>query len=354
MFVNPPADEIAELLRSAHTIAVVGLSADPTRPSHGVARALQRFGYRIIPVTPSAEAILGETAVPSLDQLGEVLDPDEHVDIVDVFRRPEHVAADRRGLHSPEDPGTVAAGRGGRPDLRPGGHERRHLHRHGPLSVPRPRGAAVDRWKKGGALARQALRYPWQPMRIDFTKMHGVGNDFAVFEAPAAGGLLAPERVRALADRRTGIGFDQALVLEARAARGQRTLLPGLQLPTATRSSSAATVRAASPRSSIAAAGAARAPSRSRVRRAWCMPAQPAGAGSRSTWGCPTSIRAHCRSRRPPRRTVTRWRSPAAGLRLAQFPSAILMRCSPSSRWTRPRSRLWVRRSSVIHASRSG
>ena len=51
-------------------------------------------------------------------------------------------------------------------------------------------------------------------MRIDFTKMHGVGNDFAVFEAPAAGGLLAPERVRALADRRTGIGFDQALVLE--------------------------------------------------------------------------------------------------------------------------------------------
>jgi uncharacterized protein len=92
MFMNPPADRIAELLRSAHTIAIVGLSADHTRPSHGVARALQRFGYRIIPVTPSAEAILGETAVPSLDQLGEVLDSDEHVDIVDVFRRPEHVA----------------------------------------------------------------------------------------------------------------------------------------------------------------------------------------------------------------------------------------------------------------------
>jgi uncharacterized protein len=91
MFTNPPADEIAALLRSAHTIAIVGLSADHTRPSHGVARALQRFGYRIIPVTPSAEAILGETAVPSLDQLGEVLDADEHVDIVDVFRRPEHV-----------------------------------------------------------------------------------------------------------------------------------------------------------------------------------------------------------------------------------------------------------------------
>ncbi|MGB6605160.1 MAG: diaminopimelate epimerase [Steroidobacteraceae bacterium] len=51
-------------------------------------------------------------------------------------------------------------------------------------------------------------------MRVDFTKMHGVGNDFVVFEAPTAAGLLAPERLRALADRRTGIGFDQALVLE--------------------------------------------------------------------------------------------------------------------------------------------
>jgi uncharacterized protein len=91
MFMNPSAEQIAELLRSAHTIAIVGLSADHTRPSHGVARALQRFGYRIIPVTPRVEAVLGETAVPSLDQLGEVLDSDEHVDIVDVFRRPEHV-----------------------------------------------------------------------------------------------------------------------------------------------------------------------------------------------------------------------------------------------------------------------
>ena len=51
-------------------------------------------------------------------------------------------------------------------------------------------------------------------MRIDFTKMHGVGNDFIVFDAPADPALLAPERLRSLADRRTGIGFDQALVLE--------------------------------------------------------------------------------------------------------------------------------------------
>ncbi len=81
MFVNPPPEGIEQLLRSAHIIAVVGLSANRTRPSHGVARAMQRFGYRIIPVTPAAESILGEPAVPY-----------ERVDIVDVFRRPEHVA----------------------------------------------------------------------------------------------------------------------------------------------------------------------------------------------------------------------------------------------------------------------
>jgi uncharacterized protein len=93
VFTNPSNEQIAQLLRSVHIIAVVGLSADPTRPSHGVARALQRFGYRIIPVTPTAEAILGETAVPDLAHLPDVLGPGEHVDIVDVFRRPEHVAA---------------------------------------------------------------------------------------------------------------------------------------------------------------------------------------------------------------------------------------------------------------------
>jgi len=93
MFTNPPAESIAQLLRDAHTIAMVGLSADPTRPSHGVARALQRFGYRVIPVNPSVEIVLGEPAVASLAQLPEVLEADEHVDIVDVFRRPEYVAA---------------------------------------------------------------------------------------------------------------------------------------------------------------------------------------------------------------------------------------------------------------------
>ncbi|HEX4618306.1 MAG TPA: diaminopimelate epimerase, partial [Steroidobacteraceae bacterium] len=51
-------------------------------------------------------------------------------------------------------------------------------------------------------------------MRIAFTKMHGVGNDFVVFDAPPES-LLEPAALRGLADRRTGIGFDQALVLEA-------------------------------------------------------------------------------------------------------------------------------------------
>jgi predicted CoA-binding protein len=58
-----------------------------------VARALQRFGYRIIPVNPRVESVLGEPAVPALEQLPEVLGAAERVDVVDVFRRPAHVAA---------------------------------------------------------------------------------------------------------------------------------------------------------------------------------------------------------------------------------------------------------------------
>lgn len=92
MFRNPERPAIEALLRRARTVAVVGLSADPSRPSHGVAAALQRWGYRIIPVTPSAPEVLGARSVPDLDHLGAVLAPGEQVDIVDVFRRPEHVA----------------------------------------------------------------------------------------------------------------------------------------------------------------------------------------------------------------------------------------------------------------------
>ena len=92
MFQNPPPAEIAQLLRSAKVIAVVGLSANPSRPSHGVARSLQDFGYRVIPVTPTTGSVLGERSVPDLGHLADVLQPGERVDIVDVFRRSEHVA----------------------------------------------------------------------------------------------------------------------------------------------------------------------------------------------------------------------------------------------------------------------
>jgi predicted CoA-binding protein len=93
VFSNPPPEKITALLSSARIIAVVGLSADPTRPSHRVAKALQGYGYRIIPVSPAGGSILGEKVIPDLDHLGEVLEPAERVDVVDVFRRPEHVEA---------------------------------------------------------------------------------------------------------------------------------------------------------------------------------------------------------------------------------------------------------------------
>ena len=85
-FTNPSSDEIRALLQRVKTIAVVGLSASPMRPSHGVARALQGFGYRIIPVNPTLTEVLGEKAYPSLRALPEP------VDLVDVFRESSHVA----------------------------------------------------------------------------------------------------------------------------------------------------------------------------------------------------------------------------------------------------------------------
>jgi predicted CoA-binding protein len=93
MFRNPARVEIESLLRRVRTIAVVGLSDNPARPSHGVAAALQRYGYRVIPVTPTATSVLGERCVPDLQHLVDVLAAGERVELVDVFRRPEHVAA---------------------------------------------------------------------------------------------------------------------------------------------------------------------------------------------------------------------------------------------------------------------
>ena len=75
------------ILREARTIAVVGLSPHPGRPSHDVARYLQAQGYRIVPVNPTEQEILGE---PSYASLSDIPFP---VDLVDVFRRPEYVPA---------------------------------------------------------------------------------------------------------------------------------------------------------------------------------------------------------------------------------------------------------------------
>jgi uncharacterized protein len=78
-------DEIGELLKRTKTIAVVGLSDSPLRPSYGVSAYMQSHGYKIIPVNPSIKGALGEKAVASLAEI------EEKIDIVDVFRRPEYV-----------------------------------------------------------------------------------------------------------------------------------------------------------------------------------------------------------------------------------------------------------------------
>ena len=77
--------EMIDLFQNAKTIAVVGLSNNPTRASLGVSRFLQRHGYRIIPVNPRETEVLGEKAYPSVKEIPYP------VDIVDVFRRPARV-----------------------------------------------------------------------------------------------------------------------------------------------------------------------------------------------------------------------------------------------------------------------
>lgn len=85
MFRNPSQDELRALLREVKTIAVVGLSPNPARPSHRVASGLQSHGYRIIPVRPGVTQVLGEQAWPRLTDLPEL------PDLVDVFRNPGEV-----------------------------------------------------------------------------------------------------------------------------------------------------------------------------------------------------------------------------------------------------------------------
>ena len=85
MGAHPQSDAIHDLLSRARTIAVVGLSSSPLRPSHGVSAYMQSHGYKIIPVNPNVEEVLGEKSYRSLR------DVPEKIDIVNIFRRPEFV-----------------------------------------------------------------------------------------------------------------------------------------------------------------------------------------------------------------------------------------------------------------------
>jgi uncharacterized protein len=86
MHENPSAEEIRVLLESSLTVAVVGLSDRPHRTSHSIARALQDFGFKILPVNPNLHGpVLGEEPYSSVQEIGTP------VDIVDVFRRSERV-----------------------------------------------------------------------------------------------------------------------------------------------------------------------------------------------------------------------------------------------------------------------
>jgi predicted CoA-binding protein len=84
--INDP-ETIKRILDECRTIAVVGLSSTPTRPSHGVAGYMQRAGYRVIPVNPNEREVLGEKAYASLAEVPE------GIDLIDVFRRSEEAGA---------------------------------------------------------------------------------------------------------------------------------------------------------------------------------------------------------------------------------------------------------------------
>ncbi|MDH4234826.1 MAG: CoA-binding protein [Gallionella sp.] len=86
-FNNPDPEQIRQLLQSVHSIAMVGLSPNQLRPSFRVASGLQSLGYRVMPVRPMVDKVLGEKAFPDLESLPEL------PDIVDVFRAAEYVPA---------------------------------------------------------------------------------------------------------------------------------------------------------------------------------------------------------------------------------------------------------------------
>jgi len=82
---NPGDDRIKSILENAVTIAVVGLSANPDKTAYQIAKIMQDKGYKIIPVNPTVDSVLGEKAYDSLTDI------DVEFDIINVFRRPEHL-----------------------------------------------------------------------------------------------------------------------------------------------------------------------------------------------------------------------------------------------------------------------
>ena len=84
---NPPDETLKRLLTEAQTIAMVGASSNPDRPSNGIMRKLRNAGYRVFPVNPNETTVLGERAYASLSEVPEP------IDIVDVFRRSEFTPA---------------------------------------------------------------------------------------------------------------------------------------------------------------------------------------------------------------------------------------------------------------------
>lgn len=85
-FVNPASERLHALFDEVTTIAVVGLSPRPNRPSHQVTKAMQGFGFRIIPVRPAVDSVLGEKAYPDLYAIPV------RIDLVNVFRNPREIA----------------------------------------------------------------------------------------------------------------------------------------------------------------------------------------------------------------------------------------------------------------------
>ena len=117
-FENPADKDVYKILTEAKTIAVVGASPNPERTSHAIMKKLQEWGYRTIPVNPGQDEILGEKCYPDLTSIPE------KIDIVDVFRKPEHtppIAAEavkigakvlwlQQGISNDEAASTASAG----------------------------------------------------------------------------------------------------------------------------------------------------------------------------------------------------------------------------------------------------